>query len=48
MGATERRILVVKLADLGDLLICEPALRSLRAAYPDASIDVVVPPSSAA
>lgn len=48
MGATERRILVVKLADLGDLLVCEPALRSLRAAYPDASIDVVVPPSSAA
>lgn len=48
MAATERRILVVKLADLGDLLVCEPALRSLTTAYPDAAIDIVIPPSSAA
>jgi ADP-heptose:LPS heptosyltransferase len=40
------RILVVKLADLGDLLLCEPALRSLRLAYPNAAIDVLVPPAS--
>jgi ADP-heptose:LPS heptosyltransferase len=43
-----RRILVVKLADLGDLLLCEPALRSLRAAFPDAQLDLLVSPSSAA
>jgi ADP-heptose:LPS heptosyltransferase len=42
------RILAVKLADLGDLLLCEPALRSLRMGYPDARIDVLVPPASAA
>lgn len=41
-----QRILVVKLADLGDLLLCEPALRSLRTAFPDADIDVLVPPST--
>lgn len=41
-----RRILVVKLADLGDLLVSEPALRSLRTAFPAAQIDVAVPPST--
>lgn len=40
------RVLVVKLADLGDLLVCEPALRSLRTAFPDARIDVLVAPGS--
>jgi ADP-heptose:LPS heptosyltransferase len=47
MVVANDRILVVKLADLGDLLLCEPAFRSLRNAYPDARIDVLVPPSSA-
>lgn len=37
------RILVVKLADLGDVLLCEPAIRSLRDAYADATIDLLVP-----
>src|SRR5438309_515294 len=46
--SAERRILVVKLADLGDVLLCEPALRSLRTAFPQARIDLLVPPSSAA
>ena len=41
------RILVVKLADLGDVLLCEPALRSLRAGFPAARIDLLVPPASA-
>lgn len=40
------RILVVKLADLGDVLLSEPALRSLRHAFPTAEIDLLVPPSS--
>lgn len=46
--ARRKRLLVVKLADLGDVLLCEPALRSLRAGYPDARIDLLVPPSSRA
>lgn len=43
---TPSRILAIKLADLGDLLLCEPAFRSLRTAFPDASIDVLTTPSS--
>ena len=42
-----RRILAVKLADLGDLLTVTPALQALRAAYPASDIDLLVPPSSA-
>ncbi len=42
-----RRILAVKLADLGDLLTITPALQALRATHPAASIDLLVPPSSA-
>lgn len=42
-----RRILAVKLADLGDLLTVTPALQALRAAHPTARIDLLVPPSSA-
>jgi heptosyltransferase-2 len=42
------RILAVKLADLGDLLLCEPAFRSLRTAFPNATIDVLTTPASAA
>ncbi|MBF6590993.1 MAG: glycosyltransferase family 9 protein [Ktedonobacterales bacterium] len=36
------RILVVKLAGLGDLLLATPALRALRARYPTARIDALV------
>ena len=43
---TPRRILVIKLADLGDVLLCEPAFRSLRTAFPIATIDVLTTPSS--
>jgi lipopolysaccharide heptosyltransferase II len=42
-----QRILVVKLADLGDLLTATPALRALRLSFPDARIDALVTPSSA-
>ena len=35
------RILVVKLADLGDAIIATSALAALRASYPDAQIDVL-------
>jgi ADP-heptose:LPS heptosyltransferase len=41
-----KRILVVRLADLGDLLLAEPALRSMRAGFPNAQIDLLVSPSS--
>lgn len=42
------RILVVKLADMGDLLNVTPALQALRAAYPCARIDLLTTPASAA
>src|SRR4051812_39854642 len=45
--ATYKRILAVKLADLGDLLTVTPALQALRSAHPSARIDLLVPPSSA-
>ncbi len=41
------RILVVKLATIGDLLLATPALRALRETYPRATIDLLVTPSSA-
>src|ERR1700730_1627934 len=41
------RILVVRLASLGDLLIATPALRALRTTFPDAHIGVLTTPSSA-
>jgi lipopolysaccharide heptosyltransferase II len=44
---TPKRILAVKLADLGDLLTITPALQALRAAHPAARIDLLAPPSSA-
>ena len=41
------RILVVKLADLGDLLTATPALRALRLRYPRAKITALVTPHTA-
>jgi lipopolysaccharide heptosyltransferase II len=46
-GGVPKRILVVKLADLGDLLTATPALRALRVRFPTAQIDALVTPSSA-
>jgi len=42
------KILVVKLADIGDVLTATPALRSLRESLPEARIDVLAPPHSKA
>jgi ADP-heptose:LPS heptosyltransferase len=42
-----RRILVVKLATLGDLLTATPALRALRTSFPAAHIGVLTTPASA-
>jgi len=42
-----RRVLVVKLASLGDLLTATPALRALRTTFPDAHIGVLTTPASA-
>lgn len=41
------RILVIKLAGIGDLLLATPALRALRESYPLATIDLLVTPASA-
>ncbi len=41
------RILVVKLATIGDLLLATPTLRALRETYPHARIDLLVTPASA-
>lgn len=41
------RILVVKLADIGDTLLATPALRLLRQSYPKAHIAALVQPRSA-
>ena len=51
MGGARRRrerILVVKLATLGDMLTATPALRALRASFPRAHIGVLATPGSAA
>ena len=42
------RILAVKLADIGDALGIEPALATLRAGYPRATLDVLVTPNARA
>lgn len=39
-----QRILVVKLADIGDVLTATPALRALRHTFPHAQITALVPP----
>jgi heptosyltransferase-2/heptosyltransferase-3 len=46
--ATPRRILVVKLDHLGDLLLATPALRALRDSHPGIAIDALVLPGSRA
>lgn len=43
----DARILVVKLAGIGDLLLATPALQALRETYPEAKIDLLVTPASA-
>lgn len=40
------RILTVKLADVGDLLLITPALRALRQRYPAARLDILTTPRS--
>jgi lipopolysaccharide heptosyltransferase II len=42
-----RRILVVRVDMLGDLVLTTPAIRALRRAYPDAAIDVLAMPGTA-
>lgn len=42
--ATVRRVLVVRLDLLGDFVLSIPAIASLRAAYPDAALDLLVLP----
>jgi lipopolysaccharide heptosyltransferase II len=43
-----KRILVVRVDMLGDLVLTTPAIRALRLAYPDATIDVLGMPGTAA
>jgi ADP-heptose:LPS heptosyltransferase len=45
--ADPRRILVVKLASMGDVLTTTPALRALRTSFPRAHIGILVTPGSA-
>ena len=42
-----RRILVVRLDLIGDVILSLPAVRALRRAYPDAAVDLLVQPSTA-
>ena len=42
-----RRILVVKLADIGDLLTVTPALRAIRELHPGVTVDLLSTPHSA-
>ncbi|GAC1578513.1 MAG: glycosyltransferase family 9 protein [Ktedonobacteraceae bacterium] len=44
---SDARILVIKLAGIGDLLLATPALQALRDTYPQATIDLLVTPDSA-
>ena len=41
-----RRILVVQLDHLGDAVLSTPLIAELRAAYPEAAIDVLASPSN--
>ena len=42
MVAVPSRILVISLRRIGDLLLTTPLIRSLRRAWPDSEIDVLV------
>ena len=42
MRAAHPRILVISLRRIGDLLLTTPLIRSLRRAWPDSEIDVLV------
>ena len=42
------RILIVKLADIGDVLTATPALRALRQTFPSARLDLLTTPAAAA
>ncbi len=44
--AAPRAILVMMLGDIGDVLLATPALRRLRAAYPDATITALTKPAT--
>ena len=44
---TPKRILAIKLADLGDVLNITPALRALKETFPDTQLDVLVNPHTA-
>src|SRR3712207_384109 len=46
--ARPQRVLVVKLAEIGDALLITPALRALRHGLPDARIDVLTTGGGAA
>ncbi len=46
-NAQIRRILLVRLDLIGDVVLSLPAARALRRAYPDATIDMLVQPSAA-
>jgi len=37
-----RKILVIRLSSLGDIVLTLPVFRALRAAYPDAQLTVLV------
>src|SRR5258708_21694687 len=39
-----RRLLVLQIADIGDLILTTPALRALRETFPQAQIDVLGTP----
>jgi ADP-heptose:LPS heptosyltransferase len=43
-----RRVLVVRPDNLGDVVMCGPALRALRAAAPQAAVDLLATPAGAA
>ena len=46
MNADNKRILIVNLGGIGDLLLSLPALKSLRLLYPQAEIDLLVAPQA--
>ncbi len=48
MTSTPKRILAIKLADLGDVLNITPSLRALRHTFPDAQLDVLLNPHTRA